>query len=105
MVKYLELESKCRSKYIGEYFGDTAMKTCGVCDNCLQEKNTVLSTEEFNKITERIFDHLDHKESEMNALLQNLAGIKKEKVWKVIDYLQAEGKVSVNEKGSIKRAF
>jgi hypothetical protein len=33
-----------------------------------------------------------------------MTGIKKEKVWKVLDYLQAEGKVSVNEKGAIKRA-
>jgi ATP-dependent DNA helicase RecQ len=105
MEGYIKLERKCRSKYIGEYFGDTEMKPCGVCDNCLQLKATPLSKEELNTISKRIFTHLDKQQLEMNALLQNMAGVKKEKVWKVLDYLQAEGKISVNEKGSIKRAL
>ncbi len=103
MEAYIRQESGCRSKFIGRYFGDAAMKDCGVCDNCLQQKNTVLKAEEFDKISERIFTHLNKDESEINLLFQNLNGFKKEKVWKVLDYLQAEGKVSVNEKGSIKR--
>ncbi len=104
MEGYIRLQRSCRSKYIGQYFGDNEMKPCGVCDNCLQQKNTVLSQEEFSKISERIFTHLANRESEIDLLLQQMAGIKKEKVWKVLDYLQAEGKVSVNEKGAIKRA-
>jgi ATP-dependent DNA helicase RecQ len=105
MEGYIKLERKCRSKYIGEYFGDNNMKPCGVCDNCLQLKTTSLSAEEFNNISQRIFTHLDKQQLEMNVLLQNMTGVKKEKVWKVLDYLQAEGKISVNEKGSIKRAL
>jgi len=105
MAAYIRLEKLCRSKYIGQYFGDTEMKACGVCDNCLQQKNTILSAEEFTKISDRIFTHLAQQESEMSLLLQQLTGIKKEKVWKVLDYLQAEGKVSVNEKGTIRRAL
>jgi ATP-dependent DNA helicase RecQ len=105
MEAYLKLDKLCRSKYIGNYFGDTEMNACGVCDNCLQQKNSVLSTEEFQKISEQIFSHLNQQESEMNSLLQTLQGFKKEKVWKVLDFLQAEGKVVVNEKGSIKRAL
>ncbi len=104
MEAFIRLQRICRSKYIGQYFGDNEMQVCGVCDNCLQQKNTVLSQEEFTKISERIFTHLANQETEIDFLLQQMTGIKKEKVWKVLDYLQAEGKVSVNEKGAIKRA-
>jgi ATP-dependent DNA helicase RecQ len=104
MESYIRLERECRSKFIGNYFGDTKIKPCGVCDNCLQLKSTPLTADEFTNISQRIFTHLDKAASEMNTLLQNMTGIKKEKVWKVLDYLQAEGKIAVNEKGSIKRA-
>jgi ATP-dependent DNA helicase RecQ len=105
MEAYIRLERGCRSKFIGKYFGDAEMRACGVCDNCLQQKNTALSAEEFNKISDRIFAHIEQQESQLNLLLHHLTGIKKEKIWKVLDYLQAEGKVSVDEKGAIKRAW
>jgi ATP-dependent DNA helicase RecQ len=104
MNNYIHLERTCRSKYIGEYFGDNTIKPCGSCDNCLRQKSIHLSTEEFNTISDRIFVHLNQKEFLMNELMQQFTGIKRDKIWKVLDYLQAEGKVSVNEKGSIKRA-
>lgn len=99
MEKFITLDKVCRSKYIGNYFGDLAMQPCGVCDNCLQQKNTQLSTEEFSKISDRILCHINGNASEIQTLFNQLNGFKKDKIWKVLDYLQAEGKVSVNEKG------
>jgi ATP-dependent DNA helicase RecQ len=103
MLNYIDLSSACRSRFIGNYFGDREIKNCGVCDNCLQQKNTVLTPEEFIIIKDRIIDFLPDTGSEVKALLLHLAGLKKEKVWKVLDYLQAEKNISINEAGLIFR--
>lgn len=101
MEKYILLHRKCRSQFIGRYFGDNDMKKCEVCDNCLQQKNVHLSTEEFTRITENIFNHLNENPGNVQNLLTQLNSFKKEKVWKVLDYLQSEGKIIVNDQGLI----
>jgi ATP-dependent DNA helicase RecQ len=104
MEKFVLLKRECRSQYIGKYFGDVQMKPCGSCDNCLQIKQTEITAEEFSTISRRILDHITLVEADIKLLMEHMKGLKKEKVWKVLDFLQAEGKLTVNEKGSIKRA-
>ena len=104
MEKFITLERTCRSQYVGNYFGDLEMKKCGVCDNCLQQKNIHLSAEEFVRISERILQTINGG-TEIKSLLHQLEGFKKDKVWKVLDFLQDEGKVVVNEKGQVERGF
>ncbi len=101
MEIFISLQYDCRSKYIGNYFGDVNMKPCGICDNCLRRKNVDLSTEEFTKISESIFNQLSENATEIKALLDKIVGFKKDKIWKVLDYLQAEGKIVVNKEGMI----
>jgi len=38
MVTYVKEEGECRSRIIGKYFGDSQIKPCGICDNCLKQK-------------------------------------------------------------------
>lgn len=104
MEEFITLERTCRSQYVGNYFGDLEMKKCGVCDNCLQQKNIHLSAEEFVRISERILQTINGG-TEIKSLLHQLEGFKKDKVWKVLDFLQDEGKVVVNEKGQVERGF
>jgi ATP-dependent DNA helicase RecQ len=101
MEKFITLGSDCRSQFIGKYFGDDKMKKCGLCDNCLQQKNTHLTVDELTKISNNIYQHISSKGSEIEHLLTNLKNFKKEKVWKVLDYLQAENYVSINDKGLV----
>ncbi len=49
MILYIKEEKKCRSQIIGSYFGDDALKPCGICDNCLRQKSHP-SKEEFETI-------------------------------------------------------
>jgi ATP-dependent DNA helicase RecQ len=98
MIGYIETTS-CRSQFIGAYFGDEAAKDCGVCDNCLKRKSLSLSAAEFDNISSVIIEHLSVGELSIENLLQKLHGMKKEKAWKVIEFLQAEKKIKVNEKG------
>lgn len=89
----------CRSSFINTYFGDEAVRECGICDNCLQKKATALTPEEFELISNKIIQHLTNEPLLTTSLLTRLNGIKKEKAWKVLAFLQAENKISVDKKG------
>ncbi len=103
MQQYILLDKKCRSQYIGNYFGDKEMKLCGVCDNCLAQKNATLSTAEFDKIKAAIFQLLHSHSIDIKGMLDSLKKFKKEKIWTVINFLQNEGKLKVNEQGLVSR--
>ncbi|HYE56181.1 MAG TPA: ATP-dependent DNA helicase RecQ [Chitinophagaceae bacterium] len=101
MYNYVKDAKTCRSKFIANYFGDTAIKDCGICDVCLDNKSTQLSEKEFSVIQERIVEVL-HQPTNTAALLEQLRGIKKEKAWTVINFLQAENKLEVDGDGMIR---
>jgi ATP-dependent DNA helicase RecQ len=101
MIRYTLSESWCRSKTIGVYFGDTGMRNCGICDNCLRSKNISISKEEFDEIHQSIVATLQQRSLRTKELLGILSGIKKEKAWKVIEILQAENKIEMDETGKI----
>lgn len=101
MIDYIQTPG-CRSKCISAYFGDTTATNCGVCDNCLKQKNSTLSAEEFNRISARILEQLSMREQSIEELLQQLSAVKKEKAWKVIEFLQAEKKIEPDSKGLLK---
>ena len=100
MIAYIHAK-ECRSIFINHYFGDSDTKTCGICDNCLRVKATHLTTEEFEKIRTKIQNILSAKSLSSFTLLEKLSGISKEKAWSVLNFLQAEQKIIVNEKGEI----
>jgi len=103
MEKFITLSTQCRSQYIGKYFGDDKMNKCGVCDNCLQQKNTVLTVDELTKISNDIYQRISPHGTEVESLLTHLYNFKRDKVWKVLDYLQAENYVAINDKGLVVR--
>jgi ATP-dependent DNA helicase RecQ len=101
MIRFILSETQCRSKMIGVYFGDAAMGHCGICDNCLRLKAVSLSKEEFENIHQSIMNELQHRSLRTKELLTALNGIKKEKAWKVLEFLQAENKIEMDESGKI----
>jgi ATP-dependent DNA helicase RecQ len=98
MVRYLQADS-CRSQFISHYFGDESAGNCGVCDNCLAKKKTDFSAEEFAAIASVIYQQLDQRSVTAEQLISALTTIKKEKAWKVLQFLQAEKKIAVNNQG------
>ena len=52
-------------------------------------------------ITNRIMDSINGA-TEIKSLLHQMDGLKRDKVWKVLDFLQDEGKVIVDDKGFVK---
>lgn len=102
MIRYLRDEKSCRSSLIAKYLGDDLVKRCGICDNCFREKAIHLTKEEFESINHRILNTIKYESLHAKDLLVKLTGIQKEKAWKVIEFLQAENKIHLDEKGWLK---
>ena len=99
MIRYVRETTECRSKLIGSYFGDHELKDCGICDNCLRQRSIQLSKEEFDNINDRIVRSMKDQSIHTKELLEKLAGINKEKTWKVLRHLQAENKIELDKAG------
>jgi len=102
MVDYILNEIVCRSKMIGNYFGDEQPGDCGVCDNCLKKKPVTLSKEEFEIINQRITESVKARPIHSKELIEKLSDIKKEKAWKVLHFLQAENKIELDKAGWVR---
>jgi ATP-dependent DNA helicase RecQ len=102
IIKYLENDHTCRSKIIANYFSDTQAKDCGICDNCLKRKKVSVSKVEFQEIWSLIQNSVSRKPTGLEQLLNDLSTWKKDKIIKVLDYLQAEDKVYIDNVGIIK---
>ena len=100
MIDYTDT-GNCRSIYINQYFGDHSIKACGICDNCLKTKATGLTHDEFEKITRNIESELSANKLTASDLLQKLKSTNKEKARSVLNFLQAEQKLSMNDKGEL----
>lgn len=98
MIAYTK-STDCRAVFINHYFGDNSSTPCGICDTCLQHKGAVLSPEEFNSISKKIGEIIETKAVNMVQLKEALNGINKQKAWKVIQFLQAENKISITKDG------
>jgi ATP-dependent DNA helicase RecQ len=102
MHRYLQTENICRSRLIGNYFGDEEMVNCGICDNCLKRKTIPLAEKEFVSIKQRILNTLVHDKVIVQDVLHACSGIKKEKLWKVLEYLQGEKIIRIESDGRVK---
>jgi len=102
MLVYVTDSNTCRSKMIGTYFGDENIGDCGVCDTCLQKKGNDLSPDEF----ERIHSFLKEKAGDTGVIVKDLltkmGSKQKDRVWKVIDHLMAEEKITLTNEGLLK---
>jgi ATP-dependent DNA helicase RecQ len=101
MMGFVNEKVECRSRVIASYFGDDAIQNCKICDNCLRQDNKELGKEEFEKIQKVLMNAIKDRSLPVKELLQPYTGIKKEKVWRVLEFLQAENKVKVDARGNI----
>lgn len=101
MTGYLNERILCRSKIIGNYFGDTQIKDCGICDNCLRKKRAALSGEKFDTIATHLKQLLQQPLS-IEELLQQFAGTAKEHVWTIINFMMDEGHITLLNNGKVK---
>lgn len=102
LLEYALKTDVCRSMMIGNYFGDPAVRACGICDNCLNAKKQNLSGKEFEDIRLRLLQTIAPSGAPIKDALKGFSGAGKEKALKVIMFLQAEDKIDINEEGWIR---
>ncbi|MBS1510748.1 MAG: RecQ family ATP-dependent DNA helicase [Bacteroidetes bacterium] len=100
MNDYCRMTDLCRSTFIAQYFNAIA-GACGICDNCINAKTNSLSKEEFEEIARIIFEAINDRPQPVQQIQQRLQHVKKEKLWKVIQYLQGEQKIMADKDGNI----
>jgi ATP-dependent DNA helicase RecQ len=98
---YTKNSTRCRSKMIAGYFNDQNVKRCGICDNCIRDKQIIITTEEFNAIKESI-KKIIIDPTTLPILFQCLPFYPKNKILKILNFLQEENKVTVSQEGLIK---
>jgi len=102
MMGYIKNEHSCRSKMIATYFNDFKIKRCGLCDNCLREKNIPINKEEFEKIREGIENLIASQPVNSKKLIREMPDFNQNKILKILHFLQEENIVSITQDGLIK---
>ena len=101
MVRFVENKVRCRSEMIGKYFNDHELRSCGICDNCINMKNIVVTNEEFEKISGEIKKLASGPSLKLNGLYEQLPSYSKKKIWKILTFMQEENQVGVSGDGRI----
>ncbi|MEY4629409.1 MAG: hypothetical protein RLZZ595_1735 [Bacteroidota bacterium] len=101
MIDFTQSTS-CRSVLIGKYFGDDAIKECGICDNCknkeINKQKESLLTSTINQLLPLILEG----PKDFPFLMQHLHV--EEKIFiEAIHFLKSEGIIRLNEDGKIEK--
>lgn len=101
MIDFIANTVNCRSQVIARYFNDENIKACGICDNCINQKDVVITKEEFERINQHILNLVSQNHIPVKELINKSKQYKKEKLWKVMHYLQSEKKLIFDKEGNI----
>lgn len=101
MCSFAGNSMECRSKQIASYFNAPVEKSCGICDNCINQKEIKIDKAEFEEIASHIAQRVAGGSISLADLIGQFSTTKKEKYWKVLDYLQAEQKIILNKEGKL----
>lgn len=92
----------CRSTYIARYFGEASPEDCGICDQCLRNREPKLSPDQFSVIYKTVMERTHRQSIPAASLFDHFPEIHSGQLRKVIDFIQAENKLTVDEEGFVR---
>ena len=98
---YITDNRSCRAVLIGNYFNDKKILPCGICDNCINNKNIPVSVEDFRLISGNILTALKIQPLNAADILKNFKPNQKNQVLTVINYLISEDKLLPDASGKL----
>lgn len=101
MLRYATNTSRCRSRFLLEYFGEMNSYRCGQCDVCNRRNELYLSNLEFDAIFNEIKSHLQEDPLTSEQLAERI-NRSEDKVIKVIDWLLNNNKLITTKHGALK---
>ncbi len=99
--QYISNQTKCRSRQLVAYFGETESTRCGKCDVCLKRNKMELSALEFDNILNCIKPLLQTKDTTIDELVI-FAHYPEEKIVKVIRWLLDNNKIILNNEKKLR---
>lgn len=87
MMDYVTNKTKCRSRILLEYFGETETYRCGICDHCLDRNQLSMSNLEFEMVAGQVKELLQGVPLPMKELVHSVKDIKEDHVVKVVRWL------------------
>ena len=100
IIQYATLNKTCRSNFIGQYFGDNSSIVCGVCDICLENKRTAIADTHFSQIESLLKSNASNGIN-TEILMGEAKNISPKKIWTILNFLQAENKITITEEKKI----
>ncbi len=101
MAEFLDNTAQCRSRMIGNYFGDEQIGDCGICDNCLNRRKKSLTATEFGDIYQKIREITAGGPRPVQELIDTLGARQHTRTWEAIQFLMSENKITVTDEGWI----
>ena len=86
VLDYLNDDITCRTNLLLNYLGEKRKEPCGICDNCLQQKHSKLTDQEFSEIRQQLAAHLSDEPQPINNIIKNLP-YSKDKIIQTIRFL------------------
>ncbi len=91
----------CRAAAIATYFGEQGTNNCGICDNCVKKEKEKLSPAAFDAIYQKLRETSRLNSLTPLAFFNQFSDIHSEHLRKVIDFITAENKMTVDEEGFV----
>jgi len=101
VVRYASEQSKCRSIFLLEYFGERNVNRCGHCDVCQRMEELDMSKYEYNQIEDEIRNNLSDKEMSMEELANSVT-VGENKAIRVIRWLLDNNRLILGKDHTLK---
>jgi ATP-dependent DNA helicase RecQ len=83
---------ECRAVVIGRYFGDPAVRACGICDRCVDARRKRTATDDITRISDNMERILRERgPATADILMEELKEEERTHAWSVLEYLVSEG--------------